>query len=316
VKFRNVTSNWVGWSSVQGDDFPLWFFYPTQFTNYGNTPDKETILRRYRNNELGLMQLPTDCRVLKMMPLGENVVVYCDEAVFLLELNFPRVDDLPPTVGQRKLLSVGICDRGAAGGNEFQQAFIDQRGLLWRITADAETEPLGYTEFFENDLDQKYSIHYSDHEQEFFIGNENRAFVLDQNGLAEIGESPTFVVDRVTEKEGLVKDLNISDGNLVSAPTDFGDNGINTITSVAVGHRGGGDVSLALDFRYDPNNSWNRTAFQPLNREGIAYIRRAGTEFRAVLNATEPGSLEIDYIDFRYQLSDKRHQRGPRADAG
>lgn len=309
-------ANWfpstVMWSSIGQGDIPFWLFYPGGEFGVDWDATEDHLRSAFRQNELGWTHLDRDVVVQKLLPLGDNVVAYCDEAVYLLTPTFPGSEGVASTVGVTQVLDVGIPERGAAGGTDQRHAFVDQRGQLWRFTTDGP-EPLGYTEYIKPHIDEPFVISYNSYEQEFVISTTNNSWVLTSNGLAQIEESASFVESRGTEAIGVTSGSNDPSALYVGPDIDFGDSGVNTITSLALGYSGNSDVLCALDYRYGAGESYARTGFTPPNNQGIAYVRASAEAFRPVVYAEDPEGFDLDYLDIRYQLSDKRHQRGPRA---
>lgn len=310
--YDEVGRNWIAYSSIGGGDLPLWLFHPQGY-NTDLAPTKDRVLDRFRRNEIGFLPLPTKSEVKALKPLGDNLVAYCSEGIFLIQLEFPRTDEVPAIVGQRKLMNPGVLNRGAVGGNELQQVFIDQLGRLWSVGPEGETQELGYQNQFEDFLSEDTIIEYERSGGDFYISFGSKAFLLTDQGLCEIGESPTFVINRGTQTHGISKSHSKPNALYKGPPIDFGDRGLKTVTSLAAAYSGGARIECAFDYRFEPHEAWKRTAFEEVNPRGLAYIRQAGGAFRPIVRINDPSRARLDYIEIRFQLDDKRHQRGPRA---
>lgn len=339
--FDEISENWIAYSSIGGGDLPMWLFHPQGY-NTDLAPSKERVLRKFQQNEMGFLPLPTNSEVRAIEPLGDNLVAYCEEATFLIQLEFPRSQEVPATVGYRKLLDVGIYSRNSVGGSEFGHTFVDQFGSLWQISADGETQNIGFRNQLEQHLGPDECLVYeSGHNDYTYIGFEEAGFLLTEQGMCEITESPTFLFSRGREDKGTTTSHGEYFAQFVGPPTDFADRGLKTVTSVAAGYRGKASVECGVDYRFSPDDVWHRTGdkdvlttssggsrdtdsdavrtvsasenLQPVNNRGIAYIRQSGGSFRFVVEADDPSKFDLDYVEVRFQLDDARHQRGPRA---
>lgn len=310
----DLGNNWIFWSSIGGADFPAWFLSLSENWPRNQPNNTDRLAEAFKQNEIGMMPLDVDGTVLGLEPLGDNLIAYCDEAVFLLQLTFPGSQEVPSTVGQQKISDAGVASRGAFGGTQFRQLYIDQLGRLHRVNADGEDENLSYKIQFEDYIDETTRIFYEQSDQDWYISFESAAFLLTTQGLCEITESPTFLINRADTVYGLSKKHGDETARLVGAPTDLSDRGRKTVTSVAVAHRGDSQVKGGYQTKATVrDDGWNTAQLQLVNDNGIAYVRKTGESFRPVIEIKEPQKTEVDYIEYRFQLPDKRHQRGPRA---
>jgi len=315
-----IGSNWIMWSSIGGGDFPIWLFYPEQAMQGPISPARgdgyeegittNLLLERMRRNEFGMMPMPWQGTVLSIKPLGNNLIVYGDEGITALV----PVAEPVPTFGMRHIASTGIASRGAVGGDDSGHVFVDSDGSLWTISSDMSIKRMGYREFFYPMLGNDIVISKEPEEYEYYISDGTDSYVLTSSGLGECYQLITSVEFVGGGAVGMFDTVDSggspdTSGRIVTDILDFSIRGIKTITSLNLGVSAG--VEVALDYRYQSSDSWTRTPFVSTNKEGNAVLRVSALEFRVVIQDDSYLNLdELDYIQVKWQASDKRNIRG------
>lgn len=317
--FGDIDSSYVMWSSIGGGDFPLYLFY-FSFVNSPLVEGSETwnnVLRDssftslLKRNEWGFMPMDWQGEVKRILPLGDQVVVYGDNGITALVPTTSSEPAVANTFGRTELSSVGIASRDAVGGDESNHLFISKRGDLWSVTSEGVNK-LGYSEYIEPMLSEDPIIEYNPDEEEFYIVSNNKCYIFN-NGLSEISDRPTTLEFHGGYLQGLYEEGDTT-FRVVSNPITMNTSSLKTVTVVSLNTRGLDNVRVALDYKIKKSNEWKRTRFYPTNDEGNCELRLQALGFRVVIEADNYNDFELDYIEVRYQAGDRRFIRGTRAD--
>ena len=280
---ENERNNWVGWSKI-GD---IRFLQDL-------TADS------------GYRAMPWKGTVYNILKLGKNAVVYGNGGISLLR---PVTDPLP-TFGMRNILPFGIKNRTAVCGTENQHYFIDTKGCLWSLTEEGGTQKLGYEEFLfplKNPV-----MHYDTKQERIIISDRYKGYILTKAGLGGgyraitgfnyiNGDLKVVSPDDYIQVESL---------QIVSDILDFSYRGLKTIEAVQIGTDVKRDLYAAIDYRYAKDEPFRTTQWVLVNKEGVAFIRTGGVEFRVRVRVATHTDLDIDYITLQYKRNDRRFVRG------
>lgn len=99
---------------------------------------------------------------------------------------------------------------------------------------------------------------------------------------------------------------------IVSEIVDFGYRGQKTIFSVEIGTSEAEGAEVAVDWRVNTIEDFQRTGFVPLNDLGAAVLIAAGIEFRLCIRFSSflPLISSLDYAKIRWKMTDLRGLRG------
>ena len=264
-----------------------------------------------RSNESGERPLEWEGWVYKVMKLGKLVIVYGENGISQL---FPVAAPVV-SFGLREVHQLGLLDKNSVAGNDDMHFFVDKRGVLWQLTAEGKKE-LGFEEFL---LPLKLSSStrvvclYDEFDRRLFISNGSTGFLY-REGLGGGYANITGIGNKAGVK-------------FVTAPTapvtlaaeictdiiDIRFRGIKTVTMVEVGTDTSQALFVAVDYRYDKSQAFVTSPWVLCNQEGMAFLGISGVEFRIRVRQTTRSSMEIDYINVRYKLTDGRFKRGPLA---
>ena len=316
---NDIGKNWVLWSSIGGGDFPLWLIHP-EYAVFGFVDDNEEhgfeyhidrsmLMDRIKRNEFGWMPMPWDGEVLVVKPLRNAVMVYGQDGIAAL---VPGKASEADTFGLVHMSSYGIPTRSCVGGNLDRHVFFDQKGVMWTINSDLQIQRLGYQEFFKDDVGLEMSIVHDKNYDEFHITLPNDSFILTNSGLTRHSAQVITGFDYRNQFTGVVVPELIEEKEvqIVTGITDLGVRGIKRINSLNLSLYDTGDVNVAVDYRFDHSDSFSRTPFVPVNKEGNAVVKASGVDFRFVVESSARENFELDYIQVKWQASDKRNIRG------
>lgn len=279
--FEELKTNWVGWSKIGDVTFV-----------------------QDDSNESGYRPLPWPGWAYRVLQLDKNAVVYGNNGVAL----FYPVTQPAPTFGMRELLEIGIKGKNAVCGDRKRHYCIDTKGCLWEISEQG-VRMLGYEEFLEPLVNPV--MFFDSENDKVFINDATTGYVLTTSGLGggipnlsgiiwvngvPIVGSPAVL----TEPEPLTFCTDI---------LDFGTREQKTIEFLQVGVDGTTPMKVAVDYRYNKSEAFRTTAYKLLNKEGVAFIRAAGVEFRLRFKMDEYEYVEVDYVKVHYKKTDRRYGR-------
>ena len=292
-----------------GENFVLWT--PIGRDLYALLSPPSDPIHLMRQNQFGFMPMPWAGTVYAVLPLGKDLIVYGENGVARL---FPVVEPYP-TFGLDVLMEQGIAGRGAAGGDLQEHVFIDADGCLWRLSASEGLQRLGYEEFFVWFVGQEISISLDQKLREFYLSGESYAsvgmsFVLSQTGLGTSRQQVTRVFNADGRLYGVFQALPGTEVTVATDRLDFGYKDWKTITTVEVGADTTQGLSVAVDYRNGPADSWARTDWIALNSSGWGRIQKTAKEFRLAIKCSSYIDLHIDYANVHWQPCGRMTRRG------
>lgn len=298
----DLGTNFIMWSSVGMDLF--WLFYPSTIglegpvSGAGYDSDKPWIFEGIARNDMGWIPMRWQGTVLNTRVLGETVMVYGDHGISYLypsnELN---------TFGRFDISNlIGINNKGAVGGDDKVQVYLDSQGDLWRIEGNPSGRPkapelLGYREFFRDNLDSLWTISYSPKEDYFYIANGLETFLLTKWGLSSTKQLVSSVRFRGEKTYCLGAGLTDHSMEYIIDEFDNESNEVETLQWIKLGGNKVDVFDVAIDYKYEDSQDWTRSEFRPVNKNGAVFVGRAGKSFRVVLKAEqgEIGSTNSGY---------------------
>lgn len=311
---EEVSTNFVMWSTIGGGDV-IFLFRPDKAIGGYLEEDERDIddsfyMDLWRRNEMGFMPMPWKGTVLKVEPLGEEVIVCGDSGIAALY----RANAPYPTIGLRHISPNGVAGRGCVGSDGSTLILLDNYGFLWAYSSEGGLKKLGYKEYLEEIIGQDVIIS-PGHDKEFYIcgvteDEEARSFVLTENGLCRCPQRTTGLASVDGVLVG-VEETDPSTEVLISTvPVDFGFSDVKTVTTMELGLDHQGDVHVGVDFRYSRSDEWSSSEWVPVNPEGFARIQITALEFKFKIRCTTYEGFALDYATIRWQASGRRTRRG------
>ena len=312
-------TNFIWWSTIGGGDV-LNLFYPNLATTgmLKEAEEEDMFMYYLKRNEAGLMPMPWNGTVRKVLPLGQKIVVYGDRGIAMI---YP-VSAPVATMGMQKLSSIGVPDRGAVGGDDNQHVFIDNSGTLWSNDVENGLNRLGYKEIFSNYLGQDISISFNTDRYEFYIcgqneGGDNLSYVLSKYGLGQSNQLITSGAFTGGAFSGIFCEEASTEGLVVTEAFDFGNREKKTVTGIEFGGQfdSDTDVHVALDWRNSVSDSYAQTSWHGIGSKGWAHFHCTGIEFRLCVKTSNYEQTKVNYINIKWQQVGKRNIRGISAPA-
>lgn len=276
------------------DDYPFW---------------KEVLLKR----ESFFMPMPSSGAVVRMMQLGNCMVVYSTDGVHTL---VPYNDELVKTFGHREVsnygyrmgVKQGTLTRAAAGGNEQVQAFIAENNDLFILSPDgpgAKAEYLGYRHIF--NVDDNWLVHFDPSEQEFHFSATGRAYRLraDGNGLVRAPQIPTTVFfGRVSNTSAPIGILTAdASPTQVVVRTDWFDAGptikVPELDKIVLncGETLASGWTASLEYRLSENNTKTVTVAKTADPRGNIQFDVSGMVFRLTLTHSDRTVATLENLE-------------------
>ena len=262
-------------------------------------------------NEAGFRRDLFGGEVYHVRRLGDNVVVYSSGGVTLMS----PVMSPAATFGFKEVHKIGLKNRGAMNGDFNQHLFIDLEDTVWKLTEEGLKE-LGYIEYVEVLNAGDIIVNFNSYKGDFYISDGVKSLLLSPQGMSNYPHSVNAVWYDDEDGHGLCGLPETPDEEIealiVSHIIDMEYRGQKTIFSVELGAAMMTGVEVAIDWRMNSSVDFQRTAFAPVNNEGIASIIAAGTEFRICVKADQfiKNISSLDYITARWKMTDLRGLRG------
>ena len=266
-----------------------------------------------RKNQFGFMPMNWQGTVLKILPLGNNLIVYGDNGISALT---PILEPVP-TFGLRDISrEFGIISRGSAGGDERGHTFVNEAGYLYSLSPDLQLKRLGYRKFFTGFSSTETTVNHNPDENEFYISDGSNSYILTEAGLGEAAERIISLVTKDGVLSGVIETQGVATGQLIIDIGNFGTAAIKSIENVHVNYFGSATVTVAIDYRYDRTSAFTRTAFFPVNKEGMSFPKISGIDFKLIFKADAYGNVDNwNGFEFNVKFGDKRYKRGVGASA-
>ena len=236
--------------------------------------------------------------IYNILKLVDRVVAYGENGVSLLKPSGVHY-------GLQTIHRIGIANKNAVIGNEFVHFFVDKADRFYMLTVEGPKR-LDYSEYLSVMTSPVLSM--DDEKKLIYICDGTYGFVysMEDNSL---GEGPVDITGF-----GIRDDIThvVSSGTAVTPKFemltdvyDMNSRKSKTIYSIEVGTDLTEFLQAKIEFKTENNREWQDGDWKPVNRDGFAYIRCFGVEFRFRLRSSIYEYFEIDYIKVNGTLHDK-----------
>ena len=262
------------------------------------------------DNEAGYRRCPFGGEVYHVRRLNDNVIGYSSKGVTVISpVNSPAA-----TFGFTELDDIGLINQGAMAAGKSRHIYVGEDKILRSIGNVGQLSyrlgvtELGYEDYI-SELNGTIIVQYDKKYDDFYIGDDNKTFLLTPQGLTEIPQHPSAVWRRNRETYMLPPASDDYYQTIITYPTDLGYAGQKTIMEIETDLFLGYQSEVAVSY-YNPT-SYSTTPFVPLNNQNIATIIASGNAFAFHLRCdpTYDGS-RVGYIKVRYKMTDLRGIRG------
>jgi hypothetical protein len=214
------------------------------------------------------------------------------------------------TFGFKEILYTGIKNKTAVAGDKTIHFFIDKEGALYSLSGEG-LQRYGYEEFLYPLVNPVMLLDSVKHL--LYISDATTGYIFYQKslgggyvGLTGIKKSANTITAIAPEV------IEVDSFEICTDSFDFGNRGLKHIDSVQFGIDTEEPLYAAIDYKYSLGDSFKTTNWIMLNKEGVAFIRIAGVEFRFRLKSVYYVDAELDYINIQMQQTDNRYNRGVR----
>lgn len=260
-------------------------------------------------NTAGFRNISWPGDILRVKRLGDTVIVYGEEGIGVLV----PVNEPAPTFGFKNVMNVGIPAKGAVGGDEHVHVFVDEEGYLWIMTEGQAPKRLGYQEFFSALTAASIVVAHDPSEQEFYISDGSTSYLLTPYGLCETYQRVTSAVRISNTTHGPFSSGSDTSFTITTDTLDFGIRGFKTLATVELGVDTGGvsqAVQVGTQQRANKTGAFSSLSYINTSPNGVAMPIRTAEEFRVSVKAAAYGGMNLDYINLRVKLVDRRSIRG------
>lgn len=320
TKRPSFKKNFVAWTSIGDGSFLRNLLFLNKivtgpFEEQTDTNWNQWIVEALQRGDFGFMPMPFSGEVQALVPQGDAVVAYGTNGIAYLNLA-PANELMTGGYGAIPITHVGIHDRGSAIEAGGQQVFLGSDGALYSFDPKEGMQFLDYQDTFAPLISagQECAMAFDARERQVYINFPNAAYIFTPGlGLAQSGRIVSFV-ERI--EGSAVYAVGSSVETTLQAVTnsfDMDSSALKTITLVTLGMNvdSGQTISVAIDYRYRRNDPYVRTPAIQTNKEGSVFLRVTGIDFRIIVNGALDVQTDINFIEVRYQQTDKRYRRGP-----
>lgn len=289
-------------------------------------------------NEAGEYILSTtpDDTIQRVFPMRHGVLMFSNHTVKF----FHPVQQPAPTYGVKDMQVLGIKNPLAVDGTDKEIAFVTTEGVLMKVNFDQYENPvfkkLDFREFLapmqENfDIttgEGVISVVYNPVEDEFYICNKTRGFVLKDDKLTELGYLVSGIADgrtlvtsqwHNTQVVGAFRQTSVVDYMYLEfEPMILAGNSIKTVTGLEIGASLPEKtiIECMVKWRNNKTSKFNSTPWKRCSPEGFCSPQVSGVELALCLRFRPYIGVDLSSITVEWQLSDKRFVRGDYTNAG
>jgi len=269
------------------------------------------------SNEAGYRRCPYGGNVYHVKRIGGIVIGYSSKGI----TQMTPVDSPMPTYEFSEVADIGLINRGAVGGNLSEHVFVDSDYNVWKVMleygaiggARAVPKKLGYRHYMQmlKPADGDIIVLYDHFDNNFYIGNSEKTFLLSPYGMTEIPQHPSAVWRITSGSLYMLPDAIDSYSPLITTEIfDMGYKGQKTTQNIETDAMYVAGAEAGVDYANDLTTI-NEEVYRPINNMGSAAITVAGNLFRFRLRFTSiEDNFRIGYMKVRYKMTDLRNIRG------
>lgn len=292
-----IAKNFIFWSSFDSVDFPFALLFPRDYV------EQDLLIERFLENTWGYMEMPFKGDVLSLHSLGDSLIVLGEDGVAVLA----QTEGTGATFAIQSYRSVGIKSRGAVGGDDEAMVFIDEESQLWRITSGSGINLLDFSEYI-GELDGEIYITKQANEDLFYIGDKNKSFVLKGNKLSRCYQTVTSMHSGFPVRAGTSYITGSRKARIKSQDISLGQPSNKTLTGVFLDCNRVPKAKVTAEAQIRGKHVRGKQVIT--SPEGYAATRLFGKNHAVEVEFDSFEDLQIDRIELKWQIDDRRHTRG------
>ena len=290
--WEDCDQNYVAWSDIGSMEF-----YPGLRTYEGTTSNQSP------KNEAGYAPMSWNGAVLRVLELGDLIVVYGENGISLLK-------PAKQYMAIKELNLPGIPVAGAVGGSGRGHVFVDYGGELWMIGPDGKPKNLGYGEFIQEMDASELMVSYNPQQNEYYISDGQITYMLGKNGLCQVHQLVSSCVFDMGVLYGTYVSDDDTSGTVITDVMDFSQRAFKTLATLSANCSSASDMWMQVYWRSNNKGSFAQSGWQWINPTGFTTPMITAIDFKLAFKADSYIDCKLAYLKSRLKLSDKRAIRG------
>jgi len=259
-----------------------------------------------RKNEAGYARSDNFDEIVTVMQLGNAAIAYGHNSITA----FKPVVQPAPTFSKKTLADFGIFSKGSVGGSKREHCFVSSDGYVYKMGEDLTLKRLGYQEQITDFVGSDIMVNHLPSNGDFLISDGNVGYVLTLAGMGEVFQQVLSLALINGVAIGTYDEDSDEYFRFVTDIIDFGMTGQKTVQLIEVGCEGSGTKEVAVDWRNNPQDVWERTNWVALNDQNWATLPITASQFRFCFRNDVYSDAKVSYLKIRYKMTDMRGIRG------
>lgn len=264
------------------------------------------------NQESGYSIMPWDGEVYKIMPLGDNLIVYGDKGIARLTPTTSPV----PTFGVTKIADYGLVSRDAVTGNDQIHFFINNEGKLCTLVPERALSSdgkspvvVGYKEYLGKS--KRWWSSWDSLKNDAWFTDGRISYIANANGLGKSSFVSPNTVRRGHRLIGVHYPYEHPVGCwCISHDLDFNSSDFKTISFVEYFANGFKKFLAGGFLKNTTKNVWSGPYFRLGNWNGTVYQNIRAKHHRLFFHTFYSKSVSINYCNIKVKFDGKRFIRG------
>lgn len=293
----SLAKNFIFWSSFDSVDFPFALLFPRDYV------EQPLLMERFLENTWGYMEMPFRGDVLALHAVGDSLIVFGEDGTVVLG----QTEASGATFAIQASRSVGIKSRGAVGGDSEIMVYIDKESQLWRITAGGGISLLDFSEYMSELVGEIY-VSKKPNEDLFYIGDRNKSFVLKGTNLSRCYQTITSTYSGFPFNAGVSFVTGGKEARIKTQELTLGQPSNKTLTGVFLDCNRPPEAVITAKAKVRHKDVKGKSV--RTSPEGFSSTRIFGKNHAVEIEFNSFEELQIDRIELKWQIDDKRHTRG------
>lgn len=264
------------------------------------------------SNEAGYGEASFSGQVLRLIPLGDEIIVYGENGISKME----PTSSPAPSYKITHFSDNAILSPDALAGNNGMHVYIGQDYAIYviqprRALSDQGYAPkrLGYSEFIKK-CGPEVCVSYDSLCEHWWICGKNAAFILTNNGLGESSITSPCVIRMDGNLYGATKILGSDKAIVKTNDVSFGTRGIKLLTTVEADIESETNADCRVYWKLDYRKEGNIRKPIRLDPRGYCFPMLSGSQFQIELETEDFRTTRVSKLWLKYKVTDKNSIRG------